>query len=138
MRRTNSISFRGPRGVRPCQSIPSTPSLHKQSVFIRLPRRSLAKMGACRTEAWRRRVHPRLNPLFYIPTPAISNPKSTPTYRKSTGDLRLEPLIWGENGLPTSFLPACRRSFCPITTRERNRAGQKPTEIGQKRISSYS
>ena len=118
------MSFRGPRGVRPCRSMSmlSTSSLPERSVFIRLQRRSLAKAD----------VHPCLNSLFWIPIPPNSNPKSTPGYRKSTVDLGLEPLIWGKNGLQTLSLPACRHSFCPIKTREWNRANQKPTETGQK------
>ena len=73
-----------------------------------------------------------LNSLFWILGPVNPNPKSTPRYRKSTVDLRSEPLIWGKNGLQTPLLPGFRRSFCPIKTRKWKRANQKPTETGQK------
>jgi hypothetical protein len=84
------------------------------------------------------RAHPWLNSLFWIPTPANPNPKSTPGYRKSTVDLREELLIWVKNDLQTSLLPACRHSFCPMTTREWNRANKKQAEPNQNRNPLHS
>jgi hypothetical protein len=52
-----------------------------------------------------------LNSLFWILEPANPNPKSTAGSPKSTVDLRLEPLIWGKNGLQTPF---CRAFGVPF------------------------
>src|ERR1700677_989374 len=76
-------------------------------------------------------AHPSL-PHHMTTKPANPKSKSTVTYRKSTVDLRPEPLIWGKTGLQTPFLPRCRQSFYPITTRKWKRANQKPTKAGQK------
>ena len=59
---------------------------------------------------------PTLSPYPMITRPANSQSKSTVSYRKSTVDLGLEPLIWGENGLQTPFLLGSRHSFGPIKT----------------------
>ena len=59
-------------------------------------------------------------------------PKSTIAPPKSTVDLRLEPLICGKNGLPRLLLPANHDPFSPITTRQLERANQKPTKANRK------
>jgi hypothetical protein len=64
--------------------------------------------------------------------PAISNPKSTPCYPKSTLDLGLEPLIWGKNTLKTLRLSCRRHHFSPITAREWSCQNQIKTETNQK------
>jgi hypothetical protein len=76
------------------------------------------------------------DPFFIMQNPeswrANSHPKSTSSCRKSTVDLRLEPLIWGENSLPTPLLPPCHHSFCLITIRQLWKAGQMQSDAGQK------
>jgi hypothetical protein len=73
----------------------------------------------------------------HFPRPMTTNqpnpkPKSTPSYPKSTVDLREELLIWGKNGLQTHPLPGGPHSFCPTMTREWKRANQKQTDANQK------
>jgi hypothetical protein len=63
------------------------------------------------------RVHPWLNSFF--PAQAVAN-----SNLKSTVDLDLEELIWGENGLPAPLLPDLRHCFCPMVTKELWDTGQ--------------
>jgi len=81
---------------------------------------------------WQKSVFICAHPWLKITT--HPQPKSRARLPKSTVDLRSQPLIWGKNGRQTPLLPGCWHSFCPITTRQWECAGQKPTETDQKLI----
>ena len=90
-------------------------------MFFARPARTHSEFGLC----------PAI-PHSMTVTPANPKLKSTAASPKSTIDLGLELLIWVENGLQTPPLWAGWPSFYSITTREWERANQKPTETGQK------
>jgi hypothetical protein len=127
---------------RPCHSPPHACAPGVEGRLIQRGRQSaptcLSDSGPARDRLCRplcpnvffRSVTLRPSSLFWTPGPANPNCKSTPAYRKSTVDLRLEPLIWGKNGLQTVPLPGWRHLLCPITAWESRRPDQNQTESG--------